>query len=207
MKKRFLQYFIFIGLILLVAVGCSSNKELIRQTVREEMKNELKDVNDFLNVAYGFNAYKRGLRNGSITPNDIKNLENLSDRSDGGVINLDEINKKIAYELSKIDQQVEFKLIQVDNQIDVRIDKKLSKVQEAVHDNSTHIKAAKLDMKSNQIDISQNKMNIKNNAKDIHSNILENVTKNKVNIASNRKEISSLRRSSEKLLLNINKVK
>jgi chromosome segregation ATPase len=216
MKKKLLLYFTFIWLIFFISVGCA-DREYIRKTVNEEMKREMKEVTDFLNLAYGYNAYKRGLRNGSITPDDIKNLKNLSEKADGGVVDLEEINKKIAYELSKLDQQIEFKLIQVDNKVDVIIDRKLSKVEENIQDNRAQIKETKLDIKSNRIDITGNKMNIKGNSRDINTNrkniheqkedILEDIDKNQKNIASNRKDIHSLKRSSEKLLLNINKAK
>ena len=66
MEKRLLINFTFIGLILLITTGCSTNREYIRQMVQEEIKTEMKDINDLLNVTYGYSSFKHENRGGDI---------------------------------------------------------------------------------------------------------------------------------------------
>ena len=153
----------------------------------------------------------------------------------GGGIDIEEINKKIEKELSKMDQKIELRLVQVDDEIGVRlaeidhtidrkVEGKLSKLNENVEDNRLRIKEFKLDIKSNRIDITSNKLDIRGNRSDIkenRQNIHENkktllaqkadltgdITTNHQNIMVNRNDIAELKRSSARLLLNINNAK
>ncbi|MBW1894176.1 MAG: hypothetical protein JRI91_10850 [Deltaproteobacteria bacterium] len=242
MKKRLLKHFAFVGLILLITAGCSTNREYIKKMVHEEVKSELKGVSDFLNVAYAYDDPK-ALDNIFRMDETIKSVRydmadirtKMKKGAYGGGIDLEEINKKIESELSRMDQQIELRLVRVDDEIGIRlatiddnIDKKikgkLSKFQENVEDNRMRIKEFRLDIKSNSIDITSNKLDIRGNRHDFkenRQNILENkknilaqkadiaddINTNHRNIKVNRNDITELKRSSARLLLNINNAK
>jgi len=242
METRRLHHIIFVGLILLIASGCSTNREYIRQMVQEEVKSELKGVSDFLNVAYAYDDPK-ALDNIFRMDETIKSVRydmaelrtKMNKGESGGGIDIEEINKKIEKELSKMDQKIELRLVQVDDEIGVRlaeidhtidrkVEGKLSKLNENVEDNRLRIKEFKLDIKSNRIDITSNKLDIRGNRSDIkenRQNIHENkktllaqkadltgdITTNHQNIMVNRNDIAELKRSSARLLLNINNAK
>jgi len=242
MKKRLLHHFAFVGLILLITAGCSTNREYIKQVVQEEVKSELKGVSDFLNVAYSYDDPK-SLDNIFRMDETIKSVRydmadirtKMKKGTYGGGIDIEEINKKIEEELAKIDQKIELRLVQVDDEIGIRlasiddsidkkVDGKLSKLHENVEDNRIRIKEFRLDIKSNRIDITSNKLDIRGNRSDMKENrrdVLDNkktllaqkadlsgnINTNHRDITVNRNDIAELKRSSARLLLNINNAK
>jgi hypothetical protein len=237
MKKRFLKYVPIVFLIFIAATGCATNQEHMKKMVQEQVKSELKDIHDFLNVAYAYdkpnaldNIFRmdESLKSVRYEVADLKKQMSESAYGNPDELDLDKINQKIKQELAKMDQKIELRLVSVndeigirlatiDDRIDTRIDNKLEGVKEIVEDNRMRIKEFKFDIKSNRIDITSNRVEIRGTRRDMKDNkqnILENketILAQKIDfkngISRNRNDIAELKRSSDKLLLNINNAK
>ncbi|MBU2651873.1 MAG: hypothetical protein KKA81_13165, partial [Bacteroidetes bacterium] len=98
MKKLYFSIIPVIGCIMIFFMaGCATNQEFIKKQVAQEVKKELKDINDFLNVAY---SYK-----------DPKALENL--------FQMDKGLKAIKYDITCLKQKINNSSMRDSNGVDL----------------------------------------------------------------------------------------
>ncbi len=229
MKRVYFSIIPVISIISFLMTGCVANKEYIKNQVAAEVKSELKDINDFLNVAYSYNDPKaledlfsmdKGLKSVKYDITLLKKKMNsrISGSSD---VDLETINQEIAAKLAKIDEEfevrftkigndVEIQLSKIDESIQTQIDGKLIKVYENIEENRLDIKEYKFDIKSNKIDMKSNRTNIRAGMQDIKENRLF-IKENKQEVSGNNLEliekINSQQNDINKIKFDINNLK
>jgi len=223
MKRVYFSIIPVISIISFLMTGCVANKEYIKKQVAAEVKSELKDVNDFLNVAYSYKDPKalenlfnmdKGLKAMKYDITCLKKKISNSRSNDPGSVDFEKINREIASKLAKIDEEfevrftkigndVEIQLSKIDESIHTQIDGKLIKVYENIEENKLDIKEYKFDIKSNKIDMKSNRTNIRAGMQDIKENRLS-IKENKQEVSGNNLELAEKINSQQN---DINKIK
>ena len=225
MIRSFMKNIPVVILALLFIIGCATtnNKDDIKKVVQEEIKSELKGINDFLNVAYAYD----------INPESLENLARMNESIKAIKMDLVELKKTMikarlggasGANAEAISKEIDEKFSSLDKRLEKMIDDKLVQLIEKIENNRLALKEHKLDIKSNSIDISNNRVAIRDNTrqvnesriaiekhdKEIEANKLllaKDIETNKNAINVNKQDISELKKSSARLMLNINQAK
>jgi len=193
MKKLYFSIIPVIGCIMIFFMaGCATNQEFIKKQVAQEVKKELKDINDFLNVAYSYKDPKalenlfqmdKGLKAIKYDITCLKQKINNSSMRDSNGVDLETINREIAAKLAKFDEEFEVRFTKIGNDVEIRlakidetiqsqIDGKLVKVYDGLEQSRLDIQEYKFDIKANKIDIKTNRNDIRANMQDARENRL-----------------------------------
>jgi len=213
---------IILALFFIIGCATTNSKDDIKKVVREEIKSELKGINDFLNVAYAYD----------INPESLEQLARMNDSIKAIKMDLVELKKTMIKARlggagangEAISKEIEEKFSSLDKRLEKIIDDRLVQFIEKIENNRLALKEHKLDIKSNSIDISNNRVAIRDNTrqasesriaiekhdKEIEANKLllaKDIDTNKNAISANKQDISELKKSSARLMLNINQAK
>jgi len=225
MTRSAIESISIITLALFLIIGCSTtnSKENIKKIVREEIKSELKSVHDFLNVAYAYD----------INPESLESLARMNESIKALKLDIIKLKKTMikarlgsasGESVEGINKEIERQLSKLDKKLEIMLDEKIVKVIGKTEDNRLSLKEHKLDIKSNTIDMNNNRVDIRDNVREnnerrvaVKKNVKEleatklllakEIERNENSINVNKKDISQLKKSSARLMLNINKAK